>query len=247
MARTPSCPVCGAGGVARTSAALLDEAAWRCERCGSTFVEPALAGLPARVRVRAKREGTAELARQVRRDLVDVRHHFLFRQPVGDGPKPDLPSGVTVGAPTPAELGELGSLIPRYQLAERLDRGDQCLVARLEGRVVGCIWLAPGPLPSDYYPTPVSLAPDEVYTDGLFVDRAFRGQGIGGALLRARIDAARERGYRACLSHVRAGNTPALRSHARYGNPVVEDVYSVVLCRRISFALRRSRARVRVP
>ena len=64
---------------------------------------------------------------------------------------------------------------------------------------------------------------DELHVNNIGVWPESRRQGVGGALLRAALDAAARRGAVEAVLEVRAGNLPAQRMYERFGFVVVGD------------------------
>lgn len=98
---------------------------------------------------------------------------------------------------------------PRRPYFDDRTTPDQVLVAERDGVLVGWVLLRP--------PTPVPSNQHVLQIQGLGVDAAARGAGIGMALLEAAADAARARGARKLSLRVLATNTPARRLYERAG------------------------------
>ncbi|GAA5207521.1 GNAT family N-acetyltransferase [Microbacterium kyungheense] len=93
-------------------------------------------------------------------------------------------------------------------LAARREVGHPVVVAEVDGVVAGYATYGPWRLKSGYRYT---------VEDSIYLDRAFRGQGIGGLLLGEIIRIARERGLRVMIADIEAGNTASIRLHERFG------------------------------
>lgn len=78
-------------------------------------------------------------------------------------------------------------------------------------------WLIPSTLQTLRYPGQLHAAPGEGEALTLGVFKAYRHYGIGGALMKALIDGARERGLKGLWYTVDATNERALRLHKGYG------------------------------
>ena len=90
----------------------------------------------------------------------------------------------------------------------------RCFVAEAEGRVLGCYRLAPNQM--------AGSAGDHVANGSYMVAGAARGRGIGEALCRHSLDAARAAGYAAMqFNFVVSTNTAAVRLWQRCGFAVV--------------------------
>ncbi|TQF06255.1 GNAT family N-acetyltransferase [Kitasatospora acidiphila] len=86
---------------------------------------------------------------------------------------------------------------------------DQYLVAERNGRVVGFIRQVP--------PTPLATNQHVRQVQGLVVDPAARGHGIGRALVEAACESARDQGARRMTLRVLGHNQPARRLYERCG------------------------------
>lgn len=93
-------------------------------------------------------------------------------------------------------------------LAARREAGHPVVVAEVDGVVAGYATYGPWRLKSGYRYT---------VEDSIYLDRAFRGQGIGGLLLGEIIRIAREDGMRVMIADIEAGNTASIRLHERFG------------------------------
>jgi GNAT superfamily N-acetyltransferase len=85
----------------------------------------------------------------------------------------------------PAQIEEylrIRSGVPGTQLEERLTKGDQCFVARFEGRIVSVSWIARGEhfIPGLRYR--YAVRPSEIYLYDSFTAPTFRGRAIAPAL-----------------------------------------------------------------
>ena len=100
----------------------------------------------------------------------------------------------------------------RHYTEFRPDRGDLGLVAERDGRTVGVVWL----LFLDAHDPGYGFLADGVPELSIWVAPGSRGQGMGGALLRAALDEARRRGTERVSLSVEAGN-PAVHLYRRRG------------------------------
>jgi ribosomal protein S18 acetylase RimI-like enzyme len=89
------------------------------------------------------------------------------------------------------------------------ERPGDVLVAEVDDRVVGYVKVTP--------PTPLPSNTHVRQVQGLLVDPDLRGRGLGGALLEAAMDVARERGARRIWLRVLATNPGAQRLYAAAG------------------------------
>ncbi|MGO9971683.1 MAG: N-acetyltransferase family protein [Solirubrobacteraceae bacterium] len=118
-----------------------------------------------------------------------------------------------------ARLAVLHSGGERVRWIERfggdLDDGRRCLLVAVRGGlIVGygrACWFEP------HQPEPAHVAPRGYYLVGLVVDPDHRRRGIGGALIGARLDWARELGAHEAWFFTNAANVASQRLHQRFG------------------------------
>ena len=91
---------------------------------------------------------------------------------------------------------------------------DRALVAEVDGRVVGACWVRT----TDEY----GHIDDETPSFSISLYAQYRGQGIGGALMRQMLDELREAGYARASLSVQKEN-PALRLYERLGFRIIGD------------------------
>ena len=91
---------------------------------------------------------------------------------------------------------------------------DRALVAEVDGRVVGACWVRT----TDEY----GRIDDETPSFSISLYAQYRGQGIGGALMRQMLDELREAGYARASLSVQKEN-PALRLYERLGFRIIGD------------------------
>ncbi|MBQ3301412.1 MAG: GNAT family N-acetyltransferase [Eggerthellaceae bacterium] len=91
---------------------------------------------------------------------------------------------------------------------------DRALVAEVDGRVVGACWVRT----ADEY----GHIDDETPSFSISLYAQYRGQGIGGALMRQMLDELREAGYARASLSVQKEN-PALRLYERLGFRIIGD------------------------
>jgi ribosomal protein S18 acetylase RimI-like enzyme len=102
-----------------------------------------------------------------------------------------------------------------YVFFDERTRPEEVLVAEVDGVVVGYVKILPAtPLPSNAHVLQIQ---------GLGVDPGCQGRGVGQALLKAAVEAARARGARKLSLRVLGRNTTARRLYERCGF-VVEGV-----------------------
>jgi GNAT superfamily N-acetyltransferase len=164
----------------------------------------------------ARREGLPGIVRAVARSLVWVRRFLLLELALDGGGEPAPPPGIVVRLLGENELRGIARADLRGLLERRLRLGDEVLVAWLNGRVAGWIWLARS-VGADPDRIPVRLAPGELFGDGLMVLPDVRRRGVATALLLARNARARADGAEAVVSLARRSNAPVLALQRRFG------------------------------
>jgi phosphinothricin acetyltransferase len=101
---------------------------------------------------------------------------------------------------------------PVWEAWDKAHRSDCRLVAVYEGTVAG--WAALSPVSS----RPVYAGVAEV---SIYVDPAFRGQGVGDALMRALIEESERQGVWTLQSGVFPENSASMRLHQKHGFRVI--------------------------
>ena len=170
-----------------------------------------------------RNEGTRGLweaiaSRTVHR-VIRTGHLIVFAQPVGDAPTMAPPAGVTIAPVTEADWPALTTLISARELARSralVAAGRHCLVAWRGSRPIGYAWVAES-LGPDVTRCPFPLPPEAAYLWALYVLPAERCNGIGSALASARIQTARERGFREGWRTIAPSNRASLRTLQKSG------------------------------
>ena len=93
-------------------------------------------------------------------------------------------------------------------------QGDNCLVAELDGRVVGAVWTR---IMDDY-----GHVDDETPSFAISLYRAYRGKGIGTAMMRDMLDLLRQQGYQKASLAVQKANY-AVRMYRDVGFQTVDE------------------------
>ncbi len=120
----------------------------------------------------------------------------------------------------PNELDEYLAVQPvrtRELFADRLTRGDCCLIARHQGRIVAGMWACRHQARITYLERELRLADGEVYTFDAFTAPEFRGQAIAPALSTELLRRFRDAGCQRALRATAPENQSALRAHAKAG------------------------------
>jgi hypothetical protein len=159
---------------------------------------------------------TARLASLIKVE-ADLEFRLDLREPLVPWPPPpgvtiSLASAEQVTEAAEMRLHDTGEPI-HYEYRDRLRRGHKCFVALMEGRVVGCNWLALG---TDHDgPLTFVLRRDEVLCTGAFTASAVRGRSIHTALLHTMLVWAQRAGYLLAYTYVGLGNVRSAKTHAR--------------------------------
>lgn len=165
--------------------------------------------------------------------VLGCRRLYLLRRPLSEhiaACEPSLP--VTIGwlAPDDAVAYEaFREAAGPDDAARRLAKGDRCLVARHDGRIVGAMWGSTVRAWSPYLGRDLPLAAGEAYQFDAYTSPAVRGRGIAPALSVAWLSCLRDEGCSAAVRATLPENTAALRAHAKAGYRVTEIVRSVWL------------------
>ena len=185
---------------------------------------------------RELRDLPADLRQQWRLDgwrgaLVELRErtvhrvwrsgrYIVFVQSMDSNRRLPAPAGVTIAPVEEGDWPALALIVPRVKLARFRrwhERGRVMLVARRGGRALGYTWYSHRMEPDiEYYD--LDLPAGAVYGWALYVVPAERSSGIGSALVSARIEHARERGYRTSWRIVDVKNPAAQRTVAKSAN-----------------------------
>ena len=152
--------------------------------------------------------GHARLIFVCRRDLAKPIPHWEARVPI------------TISRAVPDDAAEIAALDPEDDedcvalYRNRLERGEQCFIARIDRRMVACNWIR---LKAAFSFTDIRVADDEIYmTDGYTIPE-YRGQRIHPAMNAAMLRYAREQGYKASYSILMARNSNSWITMPRVG------------------------------
>jgi len=134
-------------------------------------------------------------------------------------PLPSLrpPTGVTIAPATPEQVLDVVQLRRREAnddravlYRDRLQRGQKCFVAAIDGEVVGCNWTCFGTEPDGSLV--YELGSDEVLTADAYTSVAHRGRSIHAALLHAMLAWAQQAGYARAYTYRTLGNPAPLKA-----------------------------------
>ena len=176
------------------------------------------------VRTTLREAGPRALAVKTLQELRLYRRLGLFEVPIEPDPPrvESAPAGITVRAPRAAraDLEAYAALCPDGApdaTRARLERGDRCFVALLDGRLVSSVWLATGVVPVAYLDCDLELGPDEAYAYDAFTLPGLRGLDVGTWRTELMKDQARAAGRRRLLSLQLAENASQHRRSVRRG------------------------------
>jgi GNAT superfamily N-acetyltransferase len=147
---------------------------------------------------------------------------------------PSVPAGMLrgsadVGAATPDDLPELIRLQAKEEtFRDRFKSGDHCVVARVDGRIVGYEWFCDGDAHCEaLWGLAIPIPGDFVYAYDAYIDPAYRNSGIWLRFKAYLGNRMRETGKRGVLTFVDYGNWPSLRTHLRFGFAPAETVLAL--------------------
>jgi GNAT superfamily N-acetyltransferase len=115
------------------------------------------------------------------------------------------------------EYRRVHPLIARPQLEERLARGDECYVARAEGRIAAISWISRDAHFFRSIGCRYALPPSEVYLYDSFTDPSLRGRGIAPALGVWVLERLRRRGVTRMVLAIVPENAANRRARAKTG------------------------------
>ena len=112
---------------------------------------------------------------------------------------------------TLAEIPALVALRPEYrarELASRLNRGEECLLAFAGDALVGCRWTARGQAHMDWLGLVLPLGERELYAYEIYVHPGQRRRGVSAALTRAYHERYLALGFETTFSFASLGRRP---------------------------------------
>ncbi|MCB1278756.1 GNAT family N-acetyltransferase [Prosthecobacter sp.] len=116
-----------------------------------------------------------------------------------------------------ADYKELVYGTPDGKVADRLQQGDRCLTARVDGKLAAVMWASTGSARLGFLDLRMPLEPGDVYLNGAFTSPAFRGHSIAPVLSVEMLRRFHESGFQRAVRATVPGNEPALRAHAKAG------------------------------
>lgn len=115
---------------------------------------------------------------------------------------------------------------PAGLVPERLQRGERCLTARVDGTLASVMWASTGVARMSYLSLEMPLEPGDVYLNGAYTSPAYRGHSIAPVLSVEMLRRHHEDGFQRAIRATVPGNLPALRAHAKAGF----SPYAVISC-----------------
>lgn len=182
---------------------------------------------------------THRLLRRVTGGAADLEFHRLVVQPVRDAAvlPARLLGTLVVKRLAPDEPAIAEALSRADDLARRLARGDRCVAAFREGKLVGYLWLCFGPFEEAESRCRFVLPPHLGAWDyDMFIAAEERGGPAFGALWDAAWALLRERDVQWTASRISGFNDLSLRSHQRLGARPVGWLLLLRLGRCLGFA-----------
>ena len=113
---------------------------------------------------------------------------------------------------------------PRDLIENRFERGEACLIARHQGRMVGTNWCATRSTWIDYFSTELHLAHDTVYAYDSFVDPQCRGKRVADGMRRFRMHWIDQVGYRRAIGLIWPQNANSMHRSKRMARNVVGEL-----------------------
>lgn len=141
-------------------------------------------------------------------------HLLIIAQPLDSFRPVPPPRGVGITEATRSDWPALEAIATRRELngfARRLAAGIVGLIAWRDGRPIGYTWMAERLLPF-LTPCPFTLPPNAAYLFDLYVLPSERDEGIGSALVSARLELARARGFEEGWRMISPANRASLRT-----------------------------------
>jgi GNAT superfamily N-acetyltransferase len=169
--------------------------------------------------------------------LSRVRLERLYFLVVDGDPiaaRPVKPAAAAIRLATIDDIGAIavpGNNLTEAQCRERFADGDHCVIAEIDGRVVGYDWFSTRrKFMMREYRRSFMIPTDAAYNYDAFVHSDHRGKGLWGAIHTALVDAVRNSfGRRYVISAVDYGNATSMFVHLRFGYALFEVLHLVVV------------------
>jgi GNAT superfamily N-acetyltransferase len=199
----------------------------------------------------ARSEGPAGVLRRLRayrKEKFGLAHSILLTQPIClDDAPPRVPAGLVVERLDPADGAALHALEAAYGtpatvegFLSRLAQQEICYLARLNGRIVGYLWVCYGDRVTEYGRTLFRMALNEIYYHNVYVVPEQRGQNICPYLTAiAGAELAREMGKTEAVLFIRWNNYSSLNASRKMGAMKVGRIgYLRLFGRKLHFLFR---------
>jgi len=127
------------------------------------------------------------------------------------------------------DLGLFENVVPPLRIrrfAKRIETGEMCIIALLDGKNVAFSWASPPDGPS-VKETPLKLGPREVYLWGAYCLPPYRSQGIMSVLTLNLFRRLQEQGYERALLLTDQHNKPVLKLAPKIGVQIVTGFTSL--------------------
>jgi GNAT superfamily N-acetyltransferase len=156
---------------------------------------------------------------------------FLRLNGIPNVPPAMLRGSAEVRRATPDDLDALAQLQDRRELfCERFANGDSCVVAEVDGRIVGYEWFCDNLVHHESaWGYPIDIPGGFVYAYDAYVDPAYRNTGVWLRFKAYLGEWMTARGKQGVLTFVDYGNWPSLRTHLRFGFEPSESVLALRL------------------
>jgi GNAT superfamily N-acetyltransferase len=156
---------------------------------------------------------------------------FLRLERVPDVPAAMLRGSAGVRLATPEDLDGLVQLQDKKAaFVERFANGDWCVVADVDGEIVGYEWFCENPVHHESaWGYPIDIPGGFVYAYDAYIDPAYRNTGVWLRFKAFLGEWMTAHGKRGVLTFVEYGNWPSLRTHMRFGFEPSESVLTLRL------------------
>ena len=173
---------------------------------------------------------TQKLVRRVPLRPIDIGQLcFLQLNGVPDVPRAMLRGHAEVRFATADDLnGMTGLQDKRALFARRFAEGDLCVIALVDGRIVGYEWFSDQPVHHEAgWNYRIDIPCGYVYAYDAYIDPAYRNTGVWLRFKAYLADWMTACGKRGVLTFVDYGNWPSLRTHLRFGFRPTETVLAL--------------------
>ena len=184
--------------------------------------------------------------------ILYTAHWVVFAQPLDSAPQLAPPPGVVIRRLQESDWPALAGLVMQRNLQRfraLTAAGRHAVIAWRGSQPIGYGWVAAS-LGPDVTSCPLELPPEAAYLWDLYVVPAERSNGVGSALASARIQVARECGFREGWRIISPSNSASLRTLAKSGadTRIVGEVRFVKILSRVraQFTPWESSDRIRV-